>query len=194
MPSIANEPHQFRTRNDPHEAQRTWSNSKKSAGKSTKLISIPPLITMWSGVFYTVIQVVPELDLCQGNNPAPDFPLLSIHRSAFNYVQIYDRYVSDLPLLDCMQHLAVMRHAKTRDVFHRRSRCVSPRELDPDLVKIVEALAVADARRDHLFENERLMKTHTDAASEKRISGGDQDEARGSLCSVLDRASERKVD
>ncbi|WFU54882.1 hypothetical protein QA639_35850 [Bradyrhizobium pachyrhizi] len=62
------------------------------------------------------------------------------------------------------------------------------------MVKFVEALAIADARRDHLFENERLMKTNIDAASEKRISGGVQDEVRGNLCSVLDRASKRKID
>ena len=83
---------------------------------------------------------------------------------------------------------------KTNDVFGRRSLCVSPRELDPVLVKFVEALAIADARRDHHFENERLMKDLLDAAGEKRISGGVQDEARSNLCSVLDRASKRKVD
>ncbi|MCP3396905.1 MULTISPECIES: hypothetical protein [unclassified Bradyrhizobium] len=93
-----------------------------------------------------------------------------------------------------MQHLAAMKRAKTRGILHGAPRCVNLSEIGPVLVKIVEALAIADARRDHLFENERLMKTHIDAASEKRISGGDQDEARGSLCSVLDRASERKVD
>ncbi|WP_156918085.1 hypothetical protein [Bradyrhizobium sp. Cp5.3] len=87
-----------------------------------------------------------------------------------------------------------MKRAKTMEVFHHAPRCANPREIDPALVKFVEALAIADARRDHLFENERLMKTHIDAASEKCISGGGQDEARSSLCSVLDRASKRKVD
>ncbi|MGY3470133.1 hypothetical protein ACVW0I_007004 [Bradyrhizobium sp. LM6.11] len=62
------------------------------------------------------------------------------------------------------------------------------------MLKFIEALAIADARRDHLFENERLMKIHIDAASEKRIGGGVQDEARSNLRSVLDRASKRKVD
>jgi hypothetical protein len=38
------------------------------------------------------------------------------------------------------------------------------------------------------------MKIHIDAASEKRIGGGVQDEARSNLRSVLDRASKRKVD
>ncbi|WP_136626139.1 hypothetical protein [Bradyrhizobium macuxiense] len=92
-----------------------------------------------------------------------------------------------------MQHLAVMTRAKTKGVFHA-PQCANPPEIDPALFKIVEALAIADARRDHLFENERLMKTHIDAASEKRISGGVQDEASSNLCSVLDRASKRKVD
>jgi hypothetical protein len=87
-----------------------------------------------------------------------------------------------------------MKRAKTREVFHRAPQCVTPREIDPALVKFVEALAIADARRDHIFENERLMKNHLDAAGEKRISGGVQDEARSNLCSVLDRASKRKVD
>ncbi|MGY4496981.1 hypothetical protein ACVWYH_000908 [Bradyrhizobium sp. GM24.11] len=87
-----------------------------------------------------------------------------------------------------------MKRTKTREVFHRASPCVTPREIDPALVKFVEALAIADARRDHHFQNDRLMKDHLDAADEKRISGGVPDEARSSLCSVLDRASERKVD
>ena len=87
-----------------------------------------------------------------------------------------------------------MKRAKTREVFHRAPQCASSREIDPALVKFVEALAIADARRDHLFESERLMKNHFDAASERRISGSVQDEARSNLCSVLDRASKRKVD
>lgn len=79
-----------------------------------------------------------------------------------------------------------MKRTKTREVFHRAPRCVTPRDIDPALVKFVEALAIADARRDHVFESERLMKDHLDAAGEKRISGGVQYEARSSLCSVLD--------
>lgn len=74
---------------------------------------------------------------------------------------------------------------------------VTPRatsgEIDP-AVKFVEALAIADARRDHLFESERLMKNHLDAAGEKRISDGIRDETRSYLCSVLDRATKRKID
>ncbi|MGY4327013.1 hypothetical protein ACVWWG_001430 [Bradyrhizobium sp. LB7.2] len=96
--------------------------------------------------------------------------------------------------MDFIQHLAVMKRAKIRESFHHTPRCVSPPELDRALLKFVEALAIADARRDHLFENERLMKIHIDAASEKRIGGGVQDEARSNLRSVLDRASKRKVD
>lgn len=119
---------------------------------------------------------------------------LRVHRCAFNHIQIYDQCLGDLPLLDCMRHLAVMKPAKTREIRRRAPRRVNLREVDPALVKFVEALAIADARRDHLFENGRLMKIHIDAASEKRIGGGVQNEARGSLCSVLNRASERKVD
>ena len=41
------EPHQFRTRINRIEAQRTRSKSNKSAGKSTNPIDILPLITVW---------------------------------------------------------------------------------------------------------------------------------------------------
>jgi hypothetical protein len=87
-----------------------------------------------------------------------------------------------------------MKRAKTREAIYRAPQRATAREIDPVLVKFVEALAIADARRDHLFERKRLMKNHLDAASEKRISGSIQDEACSSLCSVLDRASKRKVD
>ena len=40
-------PHQFRTRNDLAKTQRTRSNSNENAAKSTKLIIIPSLITVW---------------------------------------------------------------------------------------------------------------------------------------------------
>lgn len=115
-------------------------------------------------------------------------------RSAFDHIQLYDRYLDDLPLLGCTQHLAAMKRAKTSKVLDHRPRCANQREVDLALVKFVEALAIADARRDHLCENERLVATHTDAAGEKRFSGDVQDEAGSNLCSVLDRASERKVD
>jgi hypothetical protein len=82
-----------------------------------------------------------------------------------------------------------MKRARTRGAVDRASWSA-----DPVLIKFVEALAIADARRDHLFESERLMKNHLDAAGDKRISGGIRDEARSDLCSVLDRASKRKID
>ena len=87
-----------------------------------------------------------------------------------------------------------MKRARMRGVFDRVSRSTTSGEIDPTLFKFVEALAIADARRDHLFESERLMKNHLDAASEKRISSGTRDETRSDLCSVLDRASKRKID
>jgi hypothetical protein len=40
-------PHQFRTRNAPTKAQRTRSNSNEKTAKSTNLIDILPLITVW---------------------------------------------------------------------------------------------------------------------------------------------------
>ena len=89
-----------------------------------------------------------------------------------------------------------MKRARFRGVADRvpRRETSSETDRDPALIKFVEALAIADARRDHLFESERLMKNHLDAASEKRISSGIRDETRSDLCSVLDRASKRKVD
>ncbi|WP_245315739.1 hypothetical protein [Bradyrhizobium neotropicale] len=65
-------------------------------------------------------------------------------------------------------------------------------QIDPALIKLVEALAIADARHDHLFDSERLMKHHLEAAGGKRISTGNRDETRSDLCSVLDRASKPK--
>jgi hypothetical protein len=87
-----------------------------------------------------------------------------------------------------------MKRAKTREVLSRGRRLAAPAQIDPALIKFVEALAIADARRDHLFDSERLMKNHLDAAGEKRISSGIRDETSGDLCSVLDRASKRKID
>jgi hypothetical protein len=40
-------PHQFRTRNDAIEAQQTRSKSNKTVGKSTEVVDISPLITVW---------------------------------------------------------------------------------------------------------------------------------------------------
>lgn len=92
-----------------------------------------------------------------------------------------------------MQHLAAMKRSKTSKILDRTPGGVIQRDVDPALVKFAEALEIADARRDHLFENERLITTH-DAAGEEHFHGGGQDEARSHLCSVLERASERKVD
>jgi hypothetical protein len=87
-----------------------------------------------------------------------------------------------------------MKRARMRRAVDRVSRRPTSGEVDPALIKFVEALAIADARRDHLLESERLMKNHLEAAREKRISSGIRDEARSDLCSVLDRASKRKID
>ena len=87
-----------------------------------------------------------------------------------------------------------MKRARMRGVVDHVSRRANSGEIGRALIKFVEALAIADARRDHLFESERLMKNHLDPASEKRISSGIRDETRSDLCSVLDRASKRKID
>ena len=87
-----------------------------------------------------------------------------------------------------------MKRARTRGAVDRTSWRATSGEIDPALIKFVEALAIADARRDHLFESERLMKNHLDAVGEKRISSDILDETRGNLRSVLDRAAKRKID
>lgn len=92
------------------------------------------------------------------------------------------------------QHLAGMKRARTREVQSGGPRSAASAQIDPALIKFVEALAIADARRDHLFDSERLMKNHLDSAGNKRISTGIRDETRSDLCSVLDRASKRKID
>jgi hypothetical protein len=45
--SIEDRPHQFRTRNDRNEAQRTQANRIENAGKSTAATFIRALITVW---------------------------------------------------------------------------------------------------------------------------------------------------
>jgi hypothetical protein len=87
-----------------------------------------------------------------------------------------------------------MKRARTRGAVDRVTRRATSGEIDPALIKFVEALAIADARRDHLFESERLMKNHLDAAGEKCIGNGIRDETRSDLCSVLYRTSKRKID
>jgi hypothetical protein len=46
-PAEGREPRQFRTRNNPNEPQQTRSKPNLNAAKSTILIDIPPLITVW---------------------------------------------------------------------------------------------------------------------------------------------------
>jgi len=77
---------------------------------------------------------------------------------------------------------------------HQSSQRPASREFDAALLKFVEALAIADARRDHLVASQRISTSHVNVASKKCISEIGQDEARSNLCSVLDRASERKID
>jgi hypothetical protein len=74
----------------------------------------------------------------------------------------------------------------------RVSRNAAPREVDPVLVKFVEALAIADARRDHLAMNGPASKQNPDAVSTS--AGLSTNDARSHLCTIFDRASERKID
>jgi hypothetical protein len=72
------------------------------------------------------------------------------------------------------------------------SKNAPSRELDPVLTKFVEALAIADARRDHLAMNGLASKQNSDAASTP--AGLSTNDARSHLCTIFDRASERKID
>lgn len=87
-----------------------------------------------------------------------------------------------------------MKRRRISESFHRAPQGATSLEIDLALIEFVEALAIADARRDHLRESERLMKNHLDAAGEKRIGSGILDETRGNLRWVLDRAAKRKID
>jgi hypothetical protein len=66
------------------------------------------------------------------------------------------------------------------------------RELDPVLIKFVETLAVADARRDYLAMNGLASKQNPDTVS--RSAGLSTNDTRSHLCTIFDRASERKID
>jgi hypothetical protein len=65
-------------------------------------------------------------------------------------------------------------------------------QFDPVLTKFVEALAIADTRRDHLALNASASKRIPDAASTS--AGSSTNDARSHLCTVFDRTSERKID
>ncbi|MCA6104298.1 MULTISPECIES: hypothetical protein [Bradyrhizobium] len=125
---------------------------------------------------------------------APDFIFRECVRFIPYHIQFHDRRISALLSLTSAQHLVGMKRARTIEIHSRGPRFAASAQIDPALIKFAEALAIADARRDHLFESERLMKNHLDAAGDKRISSGIRDETRSDLCSVLDRASKRKID
>jgi len=87
-----------------------------------------------------------------------------------------------------------MTRRRISESFQRAPQDATSLQIDLALIEFVEALAIADARRDHLHESERLMNNHLDAAGDKRFGSGILDETRGNLRSVLDRAAKRKVD
>jgi len=62
------------------------------------------------------------------------------------------------------------------------------RELDPVLIKFVLALAIADARRDHLA----MIDPASDGVGTS--AGLSTNDARSHLCTIFDGASERKID
>ena len=72
------------------------------------------------------------------------------------------------------------------------SEDVALRQLDPVLIKFVEALAIADARRDHLASSGLAAKRNHDAAGTS--AGSSTNDARSHICTIFNRASERKID
>jgi hypothetical protein len=72
------------------------------------------------------------------------------------------------------------------------SRTATLRPLDPELIKFVETLAIADAKRDHLALSGPALKRIADAANLR--AGSSTNDTRSHLCTIFDRASERKVD
>jgi hypothetical protein len=72
------------------------------------------------------------------------------------------------------------------------SRIVAMRPLDPELVKFVETLAIADAKRDHFALSGPASKRIPDAAGTR--AGSSTNDTRSHLRTIFDRASERKID
>jgi hypothetical protein len=72
------------------------------------------------------------------------------------------------------------------------SRIVAMRPLDPELVKFVETLAIADAKRDHFALSGPALKRIPDAAGTR--AGSSTNDTRSHLRTIFDRASERKID
>ena len=68
------------------------------------------------------------------------------------------------------------------------------RPLEPDIIRFIEALAIADARRDHLAAEQT---TPIDARAAKDLisrTEASTNDSRGHLRSILDRSAERKID
>jgi hypothetical protein len=72
------------------------------------------------------------------------------------------------------------------------SRTVALRPLDLELVKFVETLAIADAKRDHFALSGPAPKRIPHAAGTR--AGSSTNDTRSHLCTIFDRASERKID
>ncbi len=72
------------------------------------------------------------------------------------------------------------------------SRTVAMGSLDPELVKFVETLAIADAKRDHFALSGPASKRIPDAAGSR--AGSSTNDTRSHLRTIFDRASERKID
>jgi hypothetical protein len=98
-------------------------------------------------------------------------------------------YGSLLSIFGCMKRAANTTGTEAGNIA---SRIVATRRLDPDLVKFVETLAIADAKRDHFALSGPAPKRIPDAAGAR--AGSSTNDTRSHLRTIFDRASERKID
>jgi hypothetical protein len=123
--------------------------------------------------------------------------LIQDHRASFlsRPIRFRDRTIGSLSLGISAPHLGSMKQAEIitgTEPGNSASENVALLQLDPVLTKFVEALAIADARRDHLASNASASKRIPDAASSS--AGSSKNDTRSHLCTVFDRTSERKID
>jgi hypothetical protein len=119
-------------------------------------------------------------------------------QSALNFIQPYSCLRSNIRSLSIRRfapHLGRMKQVGNKtgtEAGKSASRAVPMRPLDPDLLKFVETLAIADAKRDHSALSSPAPKRLPDAAGTR--AGSSTNDTRSHLCKVFDRASERKID
>jgi hypothetical protein len=67
-----------------------------------------------------------------------------------------------------------------------RSQAPALRQLDPGIIRFVEALAIADARRDHLAAAKTTSVRDEAAGNQRSQTGASTNDARSHLRPILD--------